>query len=317
MNRPRPRAWVCGGPCLWALLACTGPARAGDAPPVEREPALDMPGGELRIELPEAAPARRRMLQAWVDEVAAGIPATFGRWPLQRAWVRIVEIDSRDRSPVPWGQTKRGGASPGVLLYVRRDAGLAELRADWTATHEFAHLFHPYLGREGRWLAEGLASYYQNVVRARAGTMAPREAWRALDAGFRRGERETVDGPLASAGRGETMRVYWAGAAFWLEADLALRRRGQHLDQVLADHAACCLATAPPRDPAAFVAALDRVAGTSVLAPLYRRHAAARSFPALAGSYATLGLRREGDALRFDAAGREARTAIMGSDAAR
>ncbi|WP_211345382.1 hypothetical protein, partial [Marilutibacter aestuarii] len=229
---------------------------------------LDLRGGELRIELPDAPPARRRMLQAWVDEVAAGIPATFGRWPLERAWVRIVEIDSRDRSPVPWGQTQRGGASPGVLLYVREDAGLAELRGDWTATHEFAHLFHPYLGREGRWLAEGLASYYQNVVRARAGMMAPREAWRELDAGFRRGERDTRAGPLASAARGETMRVYWAGAAFWLEADLALRRHGQDLEGVLAAHAACCLATAPARDPGGFVAALDRIAGTSLLAPL-------------------------------------------------
>jgi hypothetical protein len=271
----------------------------------------------LRIEVEDAAPDRTQRLQAWIEEVANAVEGTFGRWPLDRSWVRISETDSRDRSPVPWGQTSRSGRAPGVLLYVRRDAGMADLQADWTAAHEFAHLFHPYLGRDGRWLAEGLASYYQNVIRARSGLMGARDAWRELDAGFRRGQRDTGAGPLREAGRGETMRVYWAGAAFWLEADLALRSHGTTLDAVLARYADCCLDSAQPRDPAAFVAALDRIAGAETLAPLYRRHANATQFPALEGSYAPLGLSRSGDALRFEAGGADLRTAIMGNDAAR
>jgi hypothetical protein len=68
--------------------------------------------------------------------------------------------------------------SVAVLLYVRKGASLEELRADWTAAHELSHLFHPYLGDDGRWLAEGLASYYQNVLRARSGLLEEADAWR-------------------------------------------------------------------------------------------------------------------------------------------
>ena len=65
------------------------------------------------------------------------------------------------------------------------------------------------------------------------------EAWRRLDGGFQRGRKALGGVPLEDLGRrrGGTMRVYWAGAAFWLEADLALR--GEHrssLDAVLSGY---------------------------------------------------------------------------------
>ena len=40
-------------------------------------------------------------------------------------------------------------------------------------------------------LAEGLATYYQNVLRARAGLLTPSEAWEQIDAGFARGRGAT------------------------------------------------------------------------------------------------------------------------------
>jgi hypothetical protein len=273
-------------------------------------------GSELLVEVIDVADDERvEMLHRWARESATTSVLPSGRFALRRAAVRIREIDSRSRSPVPWGQTlRRDGVA--VLLFVRRGASYEELRGDWTAVHEFAHLYHPYLGARGRWLAEGLASYYQNVLRARAGLLAPEDAWLRLDAGFRRGEAVGPGSRIDALGRGGTMRVYWAGAAFWLDADLRLRREhGTDLLQVLDAYAQCCLDGEASLQPEAFMAALDRTADVDVFSKLYARYAPMRDFPSLDASYAALGIAREGDGLGFADDTRMAtlRSAIMGT----
>lgn len=261
-------------------------------------------------------PARAAMLHRWVEEAARAARVSDGagglRFALPRARAVVREIDSRDPSPVPWAQTlRRDGVA--VLFFVRRGATEAELRADWTAVHEFAHLAHPYLGDDGRWLAEGLASYHQNVLRARAGMLPAEEAWRRLDAGLRRGEAVGEGAPIERLGRGGTMRIYWAGAAFWLEAELALRAQGRDLSGVLAAYARCCLEGEDWLAPRQFLADLERAADVDVLLPLYDRHARMRAMPDIADSYAKLGIVREGKGIRFTSDARSARlrAAIM------
>jgi hypothetical protein len=246
-------------------------------------------------------PARVAMLQRWAEEAARATILPSGRFPLRSAHVQIREIDSRSSSAVPWGQTSRDD-EVSVLLYVRRGASDEQLRADWTAVHEFSHLAHPYLGERGRWLAEGLASYHQNVLRARAGLLAPEEAWQRLDAGFRRGEAAGSGPTLDAMGRqrGGTMRVYWAGAAYWLEMDLVLRRdHDTTLQDVLDRYAQCCLDGTAHVAPEDFVAALDRAAGITLFVPRYRDYAGSTEFPSLVDSYRALGIEREGYGLRF------------------
>src|SRR5690606_27411875 len=152
-------------------------------------------------------------------------------------------------------------------------------RADWTATHEFAHLLHPFLGDRGRWLSEGLASYYQNVLRARSGELSEEEAWEKLSQGFARGRAATSEqaDPLEQVSwerqRGSTMRVYWSGAAYWLERDLALRRQGDTLDQVLARFAIGHLPAERRWNPEEFIAALENIAPGADWLASYRSHA--------------------------------------------
>lgn len=299
---------------LLLTLAYAGTVQAAEATRTLR-------AGDTRLEIAVidvADPARVELLHDWIAEAAQAPLAVSGRFPLRAARVEIRQRHGDAKSPVPWGQTARRGDTVRVLLYVRDDAGLGELRADWTAVHELSHLFHPFLGARGRWLAEGLASYYQNVLRARVGLIEPRDAWRELDAGFRRG-RGAVEGVrLDQLGRrrGGTMRVYWAGAAFWLEADLALRREyGSSLDAVLARYARCCLAAAERANPQAFVAQLDRVAGADGLFDrLYRRYAASERFPPLDEAYRQLGIEASGEGLRFsgETAPVRLREAVMG-----
>ena len=254
-------------------------------------------------------PARVAMLQGWAVEAARATVLPSGRFPLRSARVEVREIDSRSSSPVPWGQTSRRD-DVSILLYVRRGASHEQLRADWTAVHEFSHLAHPYLGERGRWLAEGLASYHQNLLRARAGLLAPDETWRRLDAGFRRGEAVRDGATLEAMGRqrGGTMRVYWAGAAYWLEMELTLRRdHDTTLQDVLDRYAQCCLDGTAHVAPEDFVVALDRAAGVELFARRYRDYAGSTVFPSLTDSYGVLGIERHGDGLRFSEA-RAART---------
>jgi len=296
------------------LAALSAPAAA----PVDQTRLVQAQGTTLRIDVEGVAdPVRRRLLLDWAEEAARATVLPSGRFPLASARARIREIDSRDPSPVPWGQTDRDG-DVSVLLFVRRGAERDALRADWTAVHEFAHLAHPYLGDRGRWLAEGLASYQQNILRARAGLMAAEDAWTRLDAGFRRGEAAGGGAPLGQVGRGRgsTMRIYWAGAAYWLEMDLRLRRdHDSSLQAVLDGYARCCLDGTAHVAPEDFVAALDRVAGTEVFASRYRDYAAATTFPSLEDDYAALGIVRDGERLRFkdDATAVALRTGIMGA----
>ena len=274
-------------------------------------------GTRLDVEVHGATdPERLKLLRRWLQEAAHAARLPSGRFPLSHARVIVREIDSRSRSPVPWGQTRRDG-EVSVLLFVRRGASFDELRADWTAVHEFAHLAHPYLGREGRWLAEGLASYQQNVLRARAGLMTPEQAWQRLDAGIRRGEAVQSDAPIAELGRGGTMRTYWAGAVYWLEADLALRRaHGMSLQQALDRYARSCLVGTAQVAPRDFVRALDRAAGVNVFERVYLRHATLRTMPPFEHAYRLLGLSRDGAGLRFggDASARALRAQVMRDD---
>ena len=222
-------------------------------------------------------------LMPWLAGIQRDVERQLGAFPRDHVQVLVFPLPGRS-DPVPWGQTTRGGGTA-IQLFIGADSTPEARRTDWTAHHEFAHLLHPYLGEDGRWLAEGLASYYQNVMRARAGSLSAAEAWSRLAAGFARGRAATPadSAPLqqvaATRTRGSTMRVYWAGAAFWLESDLALRAEGSSLDALLAAfHAAhrerdCCWT------PESFIDALHALAPAAGMTERFRRHADARIFP--------------------------------------
>lgn len=255
------------------------------------EQTLALTGGQLRVSvLPTVDASDRQQISDWFRATAPALLANDGRLPLPDTQVLIVPLPGV-AEPIPWGQVSRGGAAA-VTLFVGMAAGRAGWQGDWTATHELAHLMHPFLGDRGRWLAEGLASYYQNVWRARRGDLTPSEAWRRLDAGFGRGRAVGKGAPLRelSMARGAVMRLYWSGAAFWLEADLALRRQGSSLDQQLARFRDEHLPSERYWPPEDFIGALDRRAPQAGLRRLYERYAALTDFPDLSAAYRELGL---------------------------
>jgi predicted metalloprotease with PDZ domain len=183
--------------------------------------------------------------------------------------------------------------------------------ADWVLVHELSHLLHPVIDGPDRWLYEGIASYYQNVLRARAGLRSPQWAWNALHAGFERGIRGTPRGrSLAEVSENmmrdrSFMRVYWSGAAIALLADVELRRRSggaQSLDTALAAFADCCLPADRSWSARELLQQLDRLTDTTVFMELYRKHVDSDDFPDLVALYGELGLQSmDATSLRLDA----------------
>ena len=308
---PHRRFQVRETPRHWPALVAVGAFAARD---------VAAGAGTLRVALPgvDDAAASATLLR-FAGEVANDVATTF-RAAFAASPQLLVVPTGRSSRAVTFGQTLRGGGTS-VVLYVDAARPLADYHADWTLTHELVHLVHPYLGDDGRWIGEGVATYYQNVIRARAGHITPRQAWRALDAGFGRGRANpstlTLRETSRRMDRGLYMRAYWSGTAIALAGDVALRTRATpaSLDRAIAGALDCCRERGR-RDARLWLATLDSSVGGDVLARAHDVVVDGTAFPDVAAAYAALGLERHGDELHFSAepAAVALRTAIMGGD---
>jgi hypothetical protein len=288
------------------------------------EKPIPLAGGTLRLSIVDGADAaQRRALETWIAKISRANLSAYGRLPLSDVQLLVVPIGRSDEA-VEFGQSTRGQGNA-LTLFVDVAQPESAFDHDWVAVHELSHLFHPYLGDRGSWLAEGLATYYQNVLRARAGMLTPEQAWAALDDGFARGRASTRDDEmtLESASMGENGRsnfgrIYWAGTAFWLEVDLDLRAASRNrlsVDEAMRRFDACCLPSYRLWKPEDFVAKLDALLDTDVFRKRFAEFKDARTFPDLAPVYRDLGIVREGHALSYDdrAPAADVRSAIMTS----
>src|SRR5262249_11317802 len=114
-----------------------------------------------------------------------------------------------------------GGASTMIALGER--AGEQALHDDWVLAHEFIHLGIPSFFHEGRWLDEGLATYYEPVLRARAGLRSDASLWAEFADQMPRGV--TSPGAMSLPRTADHDRIYWGGATFALAADVLIRAR--------------------------------------------------------------------------------------------
>lgn len=246
-------------------------------------------GAELRVDLPRT---REDVALAptveWVREAARNVTLAYGRFPNPTARVIVFPMAASpwtSNSPVYFGRVVRDGGETVELLIDPRKPQEA-FYADWTATHELSHMMLPYVRRQQRWLSEGFAQYYQNVLLARAGRYSQRDAWQKLYDGFERGRASAPTlSPNQATGGGERntrMKIYWSGAALALMADVELRRRSQgaeSLDDVLSRFQNCCLPSQRAWSGKELVAAFDALLDEPVFAGLYRQYADTAGFP--------------------------------------
>jgi hypothetical protein len=233
----------------------------------------------------------REVFIDWMDFNVEAIQLVFGELPVDQFVIRLKAAGYSSTKPVLWGQVDRS-SPPKLDLIVSPSASFDELKEDWTLYHELSHLLIPYDGYSARWFSEGLASYYQNVVRARAGVLNEREMWQKFYNGFERGRKQDA---LAHQSLWKVsremyknhyfMRVYWSGALYWLKVDLSLRERAalnpklrvKSLDDALLQLKKCCQhQSLSARE---LIAQLDEIAHTKVFSSEARLMSDSKSIP--------------------------------------
>lgn len=256
---------------------------------------VDVAGSTLRVAaIGNLSQQRENKLVTWMKETGESVTTVYGKFPQPSPQLLVVPIGSRSE-PVPWAHVLRGGGLA-AEFFVDETRPLSSFRDDWTATHELSHMLFPYISSSDRWLSEGMASYYQNVLRARDGRLTDRQAWQRLDAGFDRGIRGTRGGTLVEAtrsGRNATMRIYWSGAAIMLKADTQLRAATngeQSLDTALEQLYNCCMENGKSWRARELFERLDQLTGTDIFIQLYHEHAWDDEFPDMRDHYRKLGL---------------------------
>lgn len=287
------------------FLAAPAPAASGESLHTE----ATIPGATLRIELRQPiSDEKAAEIVQWLRSASSNVNLAYGRFPNPSP--RVVVIPGKHGawggdSAVTFGRVTRNGEEK-IELYVNADRPIEEFYADWTATHEFSHLMLPYLDDRYRWISEGFASYYQNVLMSRAGRYTALDAWRKLSAGFERGRISRPDlspNDAATAGvREARMKIYWSGAAVALLADMALRQRSggdESLDVALDRLQRCCLPSEHTWTGPELFSKLDALVDGEVFMPLYRRYANRVGFPDIGPALGRLGVDVNDDSVRL------------------
>ena len=261
---------------------------------------IEVPGATLRLSLVAGLDEMdNESIVRWISATATDVSLAYGRFPNPSPQVVVIPVgDSRSnsRSAVPFGRVIRDGGET-VELQLDQSQSLETLLGDWTATHEFSHLMLPYVERRHRWISEGLAQYYQNVLLTRSGAYDDLYAWQKIYDGFERGRqsRPELSPNEASSGGVSSglMKIYWAGAAIALMADVQLRELSggkESLDDILDKLQLCCLPSERVWSGPELFAQLDALASAPVFMPLYRRFADTAGFPDTSNIFERLGL---------------------------
>lgn len=255
----------------------------------------------------------RDALRSAVLDAARAVADYYGRFPVPAVTLIVLP---RKGGEIAGMQLGNGGAS--IVLFLGAEVQAAELAADWVLVHELLHLGFPTLERRHLWLAEGLATYQEPLVRARAGVLSEEDVWRGYLARLPEGLPRDADVGLDGAERWG--RTYWGGALVFLGLDLELRARSAgrlSLDTALRGilHAggdtsvrwslAQTLAVGDAaldaaRDGVALDAAAGGALGATSLAAAHARYGDAPVRVDLDALYRRIGVRLDGDRVVLD-----------------
>lgn len=256
---------------------------------------IAVPGANIRLSAPgKLSGQQRAKISQWIEKTVDPVTMVYGYFPQTHPQVLVIPIGHRDEAVVSASVLRGGGVA--TIFYIDENRPLTEYMDAWNPTHEFSHMLIPYVSSRDRWLSEGLASYYQNVLRARDGRLSETQAWQNLHDGFERGRKGTNGGSLAQAtrgGRSSTMRVYWSGAALLLMADLQLRdttNGRQSLDSAIQSLAACCMANGKTWRAREMFEQLDEFTGTVIFTDLYQEYVHSHHFPDIRSTWEHLGI---------------------------
>lgn len=159
------------------------------------------------------------VLRNWLEVSARAVAEFFGSFPAERALV--VLVSEPEDSRVRFGRLLPE-SGPGILVLIGSKADRSALHEDWILVHELLHIGVPSFHGEGQWFDEGIATYFEPIVRVRAGLLSEEALWREFLTQMPKGlpalTREGLARNTSWAG------VYWGGALYCFLADVAARR---------------------------------------------------------------------------------------------
>jgi len=281
--------------------------------PARRETAGD---AELEVAIADGElDASRETLTEWVRASAAEVGRFWHGFPVPRVLVTLIPVPGRQR--ILFGKVLPESA-PGIVILVGQHVRREQLREDWILVHELFHLGVPSFSGEGKWFDEGLATYFEPIIRARAGWRTEESVWAEFVRAMPLGLRAVDETGLENAERyGE---IYWGGAIVALLADVEIRRKTAGA-RGLEDGLRAVLAAGGdasevwPLDRTLQVS--DRGCGVEALIPLARAHARNARRVDLKAVWQSLGIVAHdgGVSLRSDAPLASVRERIVFGDA--
>ncbi|MCF2857944.1 hypothetical protein L1286_10715 [Pseudoalteromonas sp. SMS1] len=228
-------------------------------------------------------------IEGWLNTGHNAVVKTLG--PVAQEHIPIqINVTTTAQEAVPWGEVIRGKLDS-IELRVNKFSQPETLSADWTLYHELSHLYHPLFAYPDFWLAEGFATYFQNIVMLQNGIYSQDEFIRRMRDGLARGQKSMRTYP----GRLDTIssdmwrlrayqRVYWSGVGFFIEAEHTLRKVNAKytISELISHYQRCCRGKEREGHVTSaqeFVTALDNLSGHKVFNPLYQRYRRTQSFP--------------------------------------
>ncbi len=185
------------------------PARPGD---------VVVGGAAFNIVVDEDPPIEKTRIAQWVERSATMVSDYYGgTFPVPDL---RVEITHGSRRGVGFGQHWGGKR---LRIRVGETTTETQLENDWVLVHEMLHACFPDLPDEHRWMQEGLSTYLEPIVRARAGNLTAEDVWGKWTRNMALGQPRSGDRGLMNTRT--WARTYWGGALFWLMIDFELRKR--------------------------------------------------------------------------------------------
>ncbi len=263
---------------------------------------------ERIVQVPKANHDDQTLLR-WssrVGHLARKLPGFIPPEDLTWLWVEPSTTPSvQANEPFGFGMATRGG-NPTILLYARPGFTANAMAGHWVPIHELMHFLTPLVQPEGTWLTEGIATYYQILLRARGGVITTQQALQELHHGLSAGTRGGTGRTLRqeSADMRQTrayQRVYWSGTAFMWLADLQLRRlHSASLDEVLVQLQSSYPNPQRRWGAGQLLAMLDRISQTSTFTGLWSTWADQSGFPDTKSAFQSLAVERSATEIHID-----------------
>jgi hypothetical protein len=231
---------------------------------------LDVGGARLELtRLDGALDVSLDELSGWVATSAQAVRDFYRAFPVPRVSLTVIPVPEREA--VVFGKVLPE-SEPGVALLVGEHATHKALYSDWILVHELFHLGFPSLFGGGKWLDEGLATYYEPVIRVRAGLYTETELWSELSQYMPQGLPAFTEHGLDGADDREG--IYWGGAIACLLADVEARRRDPQrgLEVGLRALREAGGTASEVWSPGEAIAAVDKALGAPTLAPIAAQH---------------------------------------------